>query len=147
SDRLWAVAEASGFGDLLTHGAPVATLAPARPADRRIDFYPTHTHAGYALRPGFPWPLGASVVPQGINFAVFSRHATACALVLFEPGGREPLVEVPFPPEFRVGDVFAMTVFGLDPDEVEYGFRMDGPHDPAAGHRFDRNTVLLDPMA
>jgi isoamylase len=46
-----------------------------------------------------------------------------------------------------VGDVHAMTVFDLDPEEFEYGFRMEGPSAPREGHRFDPERVLLDPMA
>src|SRR5262245_13957245 len=146
SERLRAISEASGFHDLLqrTIDAPVSGPGAALPL--RTDVYPTHTLAGYGLRPGFPLPLGATPVSHGINFAVFSRHATACTLVLSVAGKGEQLVEIPFPPEFRIGDVFAMTVFGLDPEEIEYGYRMDGPFNPRDGHRFDRNAVLLDPM-
>lgn len=86
-------------------------------------------------------------MPGGVNFAVFSRHATSCTLVLFARGQPEPLVEIPFPDEFRIGHVFAMIVFGLDYENVEYGFRMDGPYAPQAGHRFDRSKILLDPHA
>jgi glycogen operon protein len=57
------------------------------------------------------------------------------------------LAEIPLPPAFRVGNVFAMTVFDLDVDNLEYGYRMEGPFDPQAGHRFDPAMVLLDPMA
>ena len=50
----------------------------------RIDARPTHTHAGYHFRMGRAFPFGATFVPGGINFSVFSSHATACALVLFD---------------------------------------------------------------
>ncbi len=115
--------------------------------DLRIDFYPTHEIAGFKVRIGRPLPFGASLVPGGVNFSVFSRHATACALVLFDKGEREPRAELPFPPEFRIGDVFCMIVFGLDFEETEYGYRMDGPFAPERGHRFDRTRVLSDPYA
>lgn len=85
------------------------------------------------------------MVLNGVNFAVYSRHATRCTLVLFEPGAPEPFAEIPFPSEFRVGDVHAMTVFHLDPEEFEYGYRMEGPFNPRVGHRFDPQRVLLDP--
>ena len=78
-------------------------------------------------------PLGATALPSGVNFAVYSRHATLCTLVLFEPAEATPFAEIPFPPEFRIGDVHAMTVFNLDPEEFEYGYRMEGPMDPAQG--------------
>jgi len=113
----------------------------------RIDIYPTHRHGELWLRVGRPQPFGATVVPGGINFSVFSRNAISCTLVLFRKGEPRPFVEIPFPDAFRIGDVWAMIVFGLDTEEVEYGFRMDGPQRPHAGHRFDRHNILLDPYA
>ena len=116
--------------------------------DTRIDLQPTHEVAGRAIRVGQALPFGATVLPGGaVNFSVFSRHATACTLVLFRRGEREPFAEIPFPREFRIGHVYAMIVFGLDREETEYGYRMDGPNDPVAGHRFDRSKILLDPYA
>lgn len=114
---------------------------------QRIDIYPTHRDGEHWLRAGRPYPLGASYVPGGVNFAIFSRHATCCTLVLFEKGGREPLAEIPFPNSFRTGNVFAMVVFDLDPERIEYGYRFDGPHSPHTGHRFDPDKILLDPYA
>ena len=114
---------------------------------QRIDIYPTHKHGNYLLRAGRPFPHGASFVPGGVNFSVFSRHATACTLVLFHRGESEPIVEIPFLDEFRIGHIFAMIVFDLDYETLEYGYRMDGPNDPVAGHRFNPNKVLLDPYA
>jgi isoamylase len=115
--------------------------------DTRIDFYPTHQHQGYKLRPGRPVLFGATLVPGGVNFAICSRHATSCTLVLFEKGAREPLVEIPFPDSFRIGNTWCMVVFDLDYERTEYGYRMDGPWEPAAGQRFDRSKILLDPYA
>ena len=40
-----------------------------------------------------------------------------------------------------------MIVFGLDPEDIEYGYRFDGPYDPVNGYRFDKTKVLLDPYA
>ncbi len=113
----------------------------------RIDTYATHEYQGYKLRPGKVFPFGATLVPAGINFSIFSSAATSCTLVLFEKGAAQPMVEIPFYDEFRIGNVHAMTVFGLDYENIEYGFRMDGPYDPANGYRFDRSKVLLDPYA
>jgi glycogen operon protein len=114
---------------------------------QRIDIYPTHRHEDFLLRAGRPYPFGASMIPGGINFAVFSRHATSCTLVLFEKGAKEPLVEIPFPKAFQLGNVFAMIVFDLDRENIEYGYRMDGPYQPHLGHHFDPSTILLDPYA
>lgn len=113
----------------------------------RIDVYPTHRHQDFLLRAGRPFPYGASFVPGGVNFSVFSRHATGCTLVLYEKGQREPMVEIPFPDEFRIGHVFAMVVFGLDYETIEYGYRFAGPYQPHMGHHFDAAHVLLDPYA
>ncbi|ACY16936.1 glycogen debranching protein GlgX [Haliangium ochraceum] len=113
----------------------------------RIDSHATHNFGDYQLRAGRPLPFGATRVPGGINFSIFSRHATACTLVLYEKHAAAPMVEIPFPDTFRIGNVFSMVVFGLDFENIEYGFRMDGPHDPRAGHRFDPSVVLLDPYA
>lgn len=115
--------------------------------ETRIDFYPTHESSGYKLRPGKPFPFGATLVPNGVNFSIFSRHATSCSLVLFEKRSETPLVEIPFNDSFRIGNVWCMIVFGLDYENIEYGYRMDGPWDPARGLRFDKNKILLDPYA
>ncbi|MFZ2491173.1 MAG: glycogen debranching protein GlgX [Thermoanaerobaculia bacterium] len=132
---------------------------------QRIDVYPTHIFEGYKLRPGKPYPFGAHMVPGGVNFSVFSRNAEYCTLVLFEKGAREPFLEIPFRGyfqragdnepvwgEFRIGNVFTMTVFDLDHENLEYGYRMGGPGPhPVRGtpaiHRFDTGQVLLDPYA
>jgi isoamylase len=113
----------------------------------RIDYYPTHRHGDYKLRPGHPLPFGASLVPGGVNFSIFSSHATSCTLVLFDKHTAEPKAEIPFPEEFRIGDVYAMVVFDLDVETLEYGYRMEGPFDPAGGHRFDKDKILSDPYA
>ncbi len=91
---------------------------------------------------GRPFPLGAAITTDGINFAVTSHHATAAFLVLFQKGAAEPFADLPFPQEWRIGDVFSMQIIGLDPQEIEYGFRMDGN-----GRYFDPTRLLLDPYA
>jgi glycogen operon protein len=113
----------------------------------RIDIYPTHQHEGISLRRGYAEPFGATLVPGGINFSIFSSYATGCTLVIFERGEAEPLLEIPFPDEFQVGNVWAMIVFGLNYENIEYGYRMGGVYDPVNGHRFDPNKILLDPYA
>lgn len=114
---------------------------------QRIDIYPTHEYEGFKLRPGKPLPFGATIIPGGINFSIFSRHATACELALFHKGDPEPYITIPFFNEFRIGNVFCMMVFDLDYEEIEYAYRMDGPFLPEEGHRFDKTKFLLDPYA
>ena len=131
----------------------------------RIDTYPTHCYKGVNLRLGHPYPFGAAMVPGGVNFSIFSRHATNCTLVLFEKGASQPFVEIPFRGmfqkignqdsnwlELRVGNVFTMTVFDLDYEDIEYGFRMEGPGEKAEQgqsgiHHFNPEKILLDPYA
>lgn len=114
---------------------------------QRIDIYPQAEYKGYKLRIGKPMPFGASIVPGGVNFSVFSRHAVSCDLVLYRNGEDNPFVIIPFPPEFRIGDVFTMTVFGLDYESIEYGYRVDGKFDAQKGDRFIKDYILLDPYA
>ncbi len=134
-----------------------------------IDIQPTHMYEGFRVRLGRPYPFGATIVPGGINFSIFSHHANSCVLVLFEKGKSKPLVEIPFQGmfqknstresissdskgNFRIGNVFTMTVFDLDYKAIEYGFRLDGPYcktEPGqpGRHRFDPSKILLDPYA
>lgn len=113
----------------------------------RIDNQPTHVYQDYRLRMGQPLPFGATVIPHGVNFSIFSRHATACTLVLYLKGEKNPFVEIPFPDEFRIGHVFTMVVFDLDYERIEYGFKMNGQNAPHMGHRFHPESVLSDPYA
>ena len=58
-----------------------------------------------------------------------------------------PVATFNAPEDFRIGSVFTMIVFDLDYENLEYGYRFDGPWDPENGHRFDVASVLLDPYA
>ena len=113
----------------------------------RIDSLPTDEIAGFKVRPGKPLPFGVSHAPNGLNFSIYTSAGTACTLVLFRRGEAQPFAELPFPTNYRIGDVFCMVVFGLDDEDLEYGYRIDGPFDPAVGHRFDSTKVLMDPYA
>ena len=113
----------------------------------RIDLFPTHEYKGLKLRAGRPYPFGTMVVGNMVNFSVYSRYATECTLVLFHNHEEEPFIEIPFFKEFRLGNVFSMIIFDLDYENIEYGYRMDGPFCPAEGHRFDKSKILLDPYA
>ncbi|MDF5733233.1 MAG: glycogen debranching protein GlgX [Rhizonema sp. PD38] len=114
---------------------------------QRIDIHPTHTYGTFKLRRGRPFPFGTTLVPGGVNFSIFSSHALSCTLVLFKKHEREPMVEIPFPEEFRIGNVFSMVVFNLDYENIEYGYRMNGPYNPKQGQWFDATKILLDPYA
>src|SRR5918998_2778235 len=92
-------------------------------------------------------PLGARVVSGGITFAVRSSGATDVALVLFHRGATDPFAELLFPSQCRIGGVYAMTVLGLEPEDLEYGYRVWGPEDPGVGDRFEPWRILTDPYA
>lgn len=113
----------------------------------RIDSYPTHELNGIHYRIGRVLPYGATIVPDGVNFSIFSKDATYCELLLFHMEEREPYAVIPFPEEFRIGNVYSMVVFDLDYESVEYGYRMDGEYNPSKGYWFDKSKILLDPYA
>ncbi len=113
----------------------------------RIDHYPTEEISGWKVRPGRVIPYGPTQVPGGVNFSVFSSVATACSLMLFDKDSGEVEAEIPIPASFRIGDVWAITVFDLDPERFTYGFRVEGPNNPAEGHRCAPDAILLDPRA
>jgi len=114
---------------------------------RSIDSFPTDRIGDLQYRIGRVFPFGATLTDGGVNFSIFSKEATACTLLLYHHGMPEPFLEIPFPEKFRVGDVYTMMIFGLDIETVEYGYRFDGPYDPARGLWFDPKKVLLDPYA
>jgi glycogen operon protein len=113
----------------------------------RLDAFATDQIAGYGVRPGRALPFGATAVSGGVNFSLFTGRGQSVSLVLYRHGTNEPVAELPIPEEFRVGGVWAMTVFGLDYDSVEYGFRVSGPDPAGPGDRFDDTLVLADPYA
>jgi isoamylase len=98
--------------------------------------------------PGHPLRSGVSDTQVGLNFAVFSSHATAMTLVLFEPGQRSPLLELALDPTVnRTGHMWHVALQGLDRD-TRYGWRADRqPVRRDALHRFDPADVLVDPYA
>jgi glycogen operon protein len=113
----------------------------------RIDNLPTDTISGFRIRPGRPLPFGVSSVPGGLNFSVYTSAGTSCALVLFSRSEEVPLGEIRIPDHYRIGDVYSIVVYDLDYEDVEYGFRIDGPFCPEEGHRFNPENVLMDPYA
>lgn len=103
--------------------------------------------SGYPVRPGMFDVNGAMALPVGINFTIHTHFGTSCELLLFRKGEEEPYAVLPFPQEYKIGDVYSMIVFGLDIDEFEYAYRIDGPYVRDQGHIFDKNKILLDPYA
>jgi isoamylase len=91
-------------------------------------------------------PLGASVVPGGVNFSVYSRSASAVDLLLFDRADdSRPSRVIPIDPvENRAYYYWHAFVPGLRQGQL-YGYRVHGPYDPASGLWFDPGKVLLDP--
>jgi len=96
------------------------------------------------IREGTPHPRGATWDTQGVNFALFSAHATKVELCLFDDAGAEERQRIELP-EFT-DEIWHGYVKGLRPGTV-YGFRIHGPYAPEQGHRFNPNKLLLDPYA
>jgi isoamylase len=100
-----------------------------------------------AFAPGEPHPLGATVGEGGVNFSVFSKHATVVELLLFASIDDEtPRVIRLDARTHRTFDYWHVWVDGLVPGQL-YGYRVHGPWQPEAGHRFDGDKVLVDPYA
>jgi isoamylase len=106
----------------------------------------TPTVANRAESAGRTSPLGATVFRGGVNFSVFSRMATGMELLLFDRGDdSRPARVIPIDPRTnRVYHYWHVFVPGLEPGQL-YGYRAQGPFDPANGLRFDPAKVLLDP--
>jgi len=102
----------------------------------------------FTVHPGEPLPFGASINNTGVNFAVFSRHATSVTLLLFDDENKSiPSAELVLDPYLnKTGDVWHIRIEGIS-EGTMYLYRVDGPYKPEEGHRFNRYKVLLDPFA
>jgi isoamylase len=100
--------------------------------------------ANYNFWPGESFPLGATWDGQGVNFAVFTENAERVELCLFDESGLQQVACLTLP-EYT-NQTWHGYVPGLQPGQ-QYGFRVHGPFDPDAGHRFNPAKLLLDPYA
>src|SRR5689334_7490473 len=96
------------------------------------------------LREGRPFPLGATWDGLGVNFALFSANATKVELCLFDLYGEKEIERITLP-EYT-DEVWHGYLPDARPGTV-YGYRVHGPYQPDAGHRFNPNKLLLDPYA
>ncbi|MGV3532979.1 MAG: glycogen debranching protein GlgX [Chthoniobacteraceae bacterium] len=95
--------------------------------------------------PGRPSPLGATPGESGVNFALFSEHATQVELCLFDsPQASSESHRVTFPE--KTDQVWHGFLPEAKPGQI-YGYRVHGPQEPSHGHRFNPQKVLLDPYA
>ncbi len=97
------------------------------------------------IRPGRPYPLGATWDGLGVNFAIFSEHATKVELCLFDSAdATREAVRLVLPEQ--TDQIWHGFLPGVLPGQL-YGYRVHGPYDPAQGARFNPHKVLLDPYA
>ena len=96
------------------------------------------------LQPGHPFPFGAQLTDNGINFAVFSEHATRMELCIFDAAGEIELrrYDLCGPDDAVFHGFLSGVTAGL-----VYGYRAHGPYAPERGHRFNPNRLMLDPYA
>lgn len=107
----------------------------------------TDTINGFECRPGIYTLNGASAMLKAVNFTIHSAYATGCSIVLFRRGETEPYAEIPIPDSYRIGDTWAIMVYGLDIYEIEYCYRFSGEYAPEKGLLFNNKTNILDPYA
>ena len=110
----------------------------------RIHMVPMDVISGFEVRPGMYEINGATAIPCGVNFTVYSYGATSCELLLYKRMEDEPYAVIKFPENYKIGKVYSMIVFGLNIQDFEYAYRLDGPYDPKEGLLFDKKNVLLD---
>ena len=96
------------------------------------------------IEEGLPHPRGATWDGKGTNFAVFSANATKVELCLFDDDGKKEIERIELP-EYT-DQIFHGYVPEIGPGQF-YGYRVHGPYEPEAGHRFNPNKLLLDPYA
>src|SRR5687767_232510 len=95
--------------------------------------------------PGQPYPLGATWTGIGVNFAIYSNHATKVELCLFDsPQAAKESTRIALPEHTDM--VWHGYLPDIRPGQL-YGYRLHGPYDPAAGHRYNPNKIVLDPYA
>jgi glycogen operon protein len=95
--------------------------------------------------PGQPYPLGATWTGIGVNFAIYSNNATKVELCLFDsPQAAKESARIALPEHTDM--VWHGYLPDIRPGQL-YGYRIHGPYDPAAGHRYNPNKIVLDPYA
>jgi len=94
---------------------------------------------------GYPYPLGATWLGNGVNFALFSEHATSVDLCLFDSmEAREENIRIPVTE--HTDQVWHIFLPEAQPGQI-YGYRVSGPYEPKIGMRFNSSKLLLDPYA
>ena len=94
---------------------------------------------------GYPYPLGATWMGNGVNFAVFSEHATSIDLCLFDRANATQ-ENIRIPMTEQTDQVWHVFLPQVRPGQL-YGYRVFGPYDPESGQRFNSSKLLIDPYA
>src|SRR5208282_431272 len=110
---------------------------------RQRESKPTRGEPCMRVWPGRPFPLGATWDGAGVNFALFSEHAAKVELCLFDSADATRESARIVLPE-HTDQVWHAYLPDIVPEHL-YGYRVYGPYEPAKGHRFNPNKVLLDP--
>ncbi len=102
----------------------------------------------YSTAAGTRYPLGATPTPDGINFCIFSKHATEVQLLLYRNyRARSPFQIIKLDPEINRSFFFWHIFVNRLKPGIAYAWRLDGPRDIEQGHRFDPRIEVLDPWA
>jgi isoamylase len=118
----------------LVRQAAATVLSAHRPGDSPMRVWP-----------GKSYPLGATWDGAGVNFALFSEHATKVELCLFDDVAASKESDRIVLPEYT-DQVWHGYLPDLRPGQF-YGYRVHGPYEPDKGHRFNHHKLLLDPYA
>jgi isoamylase len=120
----------------------------AASGEREFNEYLSEVTESADVQRGTPLPLGVYAYDGGVNFALFSRHATRVRLELFTGASDstpEGVIDLD-PVRNRTGDVWHAWIKGIAPGQL-YAYRVDGPHEPGKGDRFNFLKLVLDPCA
>ena len=100
------------------------------------------------VQAGSAQPWGARSRGEGVNFSIFSRHATRIQLEFYDgPADAKPSRVIQLDPvRNRTGDVWHAWVRGITSGQL-YAYRVDGPYHPSEGHRFNSHKLVFDPFA
>ena len=101
-------------------------------------------HPPAGILPGLPYPLGATVDDDGVNFAIFSAHADKIELCLFDPAARREISRYELPE--CTDEIWHGYLPTVQAGQL-YGYRVHGPYRPEQGHRFNPHKLLIDPYA
>jgi isoamylase len=128
-----------------------ATMPDLRETMFNVGDYPVDERGlrvPFKIEPGHTHPLGATPDADGVNFALFSEHATCVELLLFDAHDDiEPIQTIQLTSsEHKTFHIWHCYIRGLRPG-MHYAYRVDGPREPNKGHRFDPDKLLIDPYA